>query len=40
VQLDYNVLDLIAKDKMLVVVGGSGGLIHKSKSSDVMLGNV
>jgi len=40
VQLDYDVLDLIAKDKMLAMVGGSGAQIHKSKYSDVMLWNL
>jgi len=40
VQLDYDVLDLIARDKMLAMVGGTGDQIHRSKYSDVMLWNL
>jgi len=40
VQLDYDVLDLIARDKMLAMVGGTGDQIHRSKYSDVMIWNL
>lgn len=40
VQLDYDVLDLISRDKMLAMVGGTGDQIHRSKYSDVMIWNL
>ena len=35
VQLDYDVLDLIAQDKMLAMVGDTSSQIRKSKYLDV-----
>ena len=37
VQLDYDLLDLIAQDKMLAMVGDTSSQIQKSKYSDVIV---